>query len=579
MKQNQETITKIRAILSQKQSEELEQDKIYKMKIKILFSLRDDQKEVNFPVIENNHQILIKFIELINLIFEKEKSERNLLYQTNLSNIKEKNIITLIQELQELEIFKIKTNSNELDKLFTILSNVSDDKKLWTLSGYLDSMLLNISFQPKFKSLLKFEIYLLILNNYLRLYNMLLNFHEEEMNVEEEKSLKLIIALFQNIKTDDESLVLSIIVLNYNSLAAIMKLIDSEKILSIIRDISSKIQNAKKSKLCVDKVLMIFSEEIQFQNILKKQKKGSNIKTNINVIQEKQQVSNLSDVEEKNEIIMNNTKTKSNKVNISHQKDTNELSFIKNLDNENKSIISQLGDNYDDKNNIINLFNKVFNIINMGNDSLSDDVNRLKDIMLNLVEKNEKMKEDLNELKIELKKEVTALNSLKSRVNYLEKDINDMKNMFGIVQSRGFSRNFLSYFNQYLTEDDISDIKARKISIYDAIIKRISEKYKEADKTKLLVVKNLIQKSNELLIQDGYFFPHSITLENFEEEIEEYKRKNNLDKLPSPNKFCYLISLGLYNDNFDECFAFLCRYFDENLVSKGNDDSLNDYFK
>jgi len=575
MKQNQETITKIRAILSQKQSEELEQDKIYKMKIKILFSLRDDQKEVNFPVIENNHQILIKFIELINLIFEKEKSERNLLYQTNLSNIKEKNIITLIQELQELEIFKIKTNSNELDKLFTILSNVSDDKKLWTLSGYLDSMLLNISFQPKFKSLLKFEIYLLILNNYLRLYNMLLNFHEEEMNVEEEKSLKLIIALFQNIKTDDESLVLSIIVLNYNSLAAIMKLIDSEKILSIIRDISSKIQNAKKSKLCVDKVLMIFSEEIQFQNILKKQKKGSNIKTNINVIQEKQQVSNLSDVEEKNEIIMNNTKTKSNKVNISHQKDTNELSFIKNLDNENKSIISQLGDNYDDKNNIINLFNKVFNIINMGNDSLSDDVNRLKDIMLNLVEKNEKMKEDLNELK----KEVTALNSLKSRVNYLEKDINDMKNMFGIVQSRGFSRNFLSYFNQYLTEDDISDIKARKISIYDAIIKRISEKYKEADKTKLLVVKNLIQKSNELLIQDGYFFPHSITLENFEEEIEEYKRKNNLDKLPSPNKFCYLISLGLYNDNFDECFAFLCRYFDENLVSKGNDDSLNDYFK
>jgi len=575
MKQNQETITKIRAILSQKQSEELEQDKIYKMKIKILFCLRDDQKEVNFPVIENNHQILIKFIELINLIFEKEKSERNLLYQTNLSNIKEKNIITLIQELQELEIFKIKTNSNELDKLFTILSNVSDDKKLWTLSGYLDSMLLNISFQPKLKSLLKFEIYLLILNNYLRLYNMLLNFHEEEMNVEEEKSLKLIIALFQNIKTDDESLVLSIIVLNYNSLAAIMKLIDSEKILSIIRDISSKIQNAKKSKLCVDKVLMIFSEEIQFQNILKKQKKGSNIKTNINVIQEKQQVSNLSDVEEKNEIIMNNTKTKSNKVNISHQKDTNELSFIKNLDNENKSIISQLGDNYDDKNNIINLFNKVFNIINMGNDSLSDDVNRLKDIMLNLVEKNEKMKEDLNELK----KEVTALNSLKSRVNYLEKDINDMKNMFGIVQSRGFSRNFLSYFNQYLTEDDISDIKARKISIYDAIIKRISEKYKEADKTKLLVVKNLIQKSNELLIQDGYFFPHSITLENFEEEIEEYKRKNNLDKLPSPNKFCYLISLGLYNDNFDECFAFLCRYFDENLVSKGNDDSLNDYFK
>lgn len=80
------------------------------------------------------------------------------------------------------------------------------------------------------------------------------------MNVEEEKSLKLIIALFQKTKIDDELLVLSIIILNYNSLTEIMKLIDSEKILSIIRDISFKIQNFKKSKLCVDKVLMIFSE-------------------------------------------------------------------------------------------------------------------------------------------------------------------------------------------------------------------------------------------------------------------------------------------------------------------------------
>ena len=92
-------------------------------------------------------------------------------------------------------------------------------------------------------------------------------------------------------------------------------------------------------------------------------------------------------------------------------------------------------------------------------------------------------------------------------------------------------------------------------------------------------MKNLIQKSNELLIQDDNFFPHSLTLETYEEEIEEYKRKNNLDKLPSPNKFCYLIRLGLYNDNFDESFTFLCRYFDENLVSKGNYDSLNEYFK
>ena len=201
----------------------------------------------------------------------------------------------------------------------------------------------------------------------------------------------------------------------------------------------------------------------------------------------------------------------------------------------------------------------------MGNDNLIDDVNKLKNIMLNLVDKNEKMKEDLN--------------NLKSRVDYLERDCNDMKNMFRLVQSRGFSRNFLSSFNKYLTEDDFSDIKSRKISICDAIIKRVSEKYKEVDKNKLLVVKNLIQKSNELLIQDDNFFPHSLTLDFYEEEIEEYKRKNNLDKLPSPNKFCYLISLGLYNDNIDESFIFLCRYFDENLVSKGDYDLLNEYFK
>ena len=159
MKSNQEIITKIRTILSQKQSEELEQDKIYKMKIKLLFGLREGQKEINFPVIENNNQILIKFIELINFIFEKKQSERYLLYHTNLCNIKEKNIITFIQDIQELEIFRIQINRNELDELFTILSNDADDKQLWTLSGYLESMLLNISSLPKFKSLLKFEIF------------------------------------------------------------------------------------------------------------------------------------------------------------------------------------------------------------------------------------------------------------------------------------------------------------------------------------------------------------------------------------------------------------------------------------
>ena len=94
----------------------------------------------------------------------------------------------------------------------------------------------------------------------------------------------------------------------------------------------------------------------------------------------------------------------------------------------------------------------------------------LKNIMLNLVDKNEKMKEEVT--------------NLKSRVDNLERDCNDMKNMFVIVQSRGFSRNFLSHFNHYLTDDDFSDIKARKISICDAIIKRVSEKYKEAGRNK-----------------------------------------------------------------------------------------------
>ena len=272
-------------------------------------------------------------------------------------------------------------------------------------------MLLNISFQLQFKSLLKLEIYLLIKNNYLRPCNILLNFNEEEINVDEEKSLKLIIALFQKIKIEDELLVLlSIIILNYNSLSEIMEIIDSEKILSIIRDISPKIQNDKNSKLCVDKVLMLFSEEIQFQKIMKKQKKGSHIKINNNAIQEKQQVRNLFALEEKNEIIINNNEAKSNKVNISHQKDENDLSFMKNQDNANKSIISQLGDNYDDKNNIINLFKKIFDNINMGNDSLNEDVNKLKSILLNIVDKNEKIVDEYKKIVDENEKMKKDLN-------------------------------------------------------------------------------------------------------------------------------------------------------------------------
>ena len=591
MNSNQETIRKIRFILSQKESEELAEDKILKIQIKLLFGIKDAQDEINFPPNANNHQILAIFVELVNVIFEMKKSERKLLYKVDLYNIKDKNIISLIQKLRELETFEIEFNNESLLELFALLSNALDAKENWSLPEYLDSVLINISFLPQFKSLLKFEIYSMIIKYYLGQCNVLLNFHEEEMNVEEEKSLKLIIALFQKTKVNDELLVLSIIILNYNSLTENMKPVSIEKILSIIKDISFKIQNIKKSFLCVDKILMMFSEEIQMQNIKKIKKRKNKNKTGSNTIsnseiQEKQQVGELSGVKEKNEILLNNVDTKENKINMTPpQKDTIDLSCVKNVDNTDKSIIAKFGDNYDDKKNIINLFNKIFNNTNMGNDSLNEDVKKLQNIMLNLVDENKKMKSDLNELReevINLKLKGDNLktkgDNLRARVDYLERDCDDMKYMLGLIQCRNFSKNFLSYFEQYLTKEDYSDIKDKKISKCDAIIKEISKKYKDADKKKLFIVINLIKKSSEL-VKDGNFFAHSLTLENYEEEIEEYKSKNNLDKLPSPNKFCFLVSIGMYNDHFHESFSFLCRFFGRNLKPKGNYDLLNEYFK
>ena len=113
-----------------------------------------------------------------------------------------------------------------------------------------------------------------------------------------------------------------------------------------------------------------------------------------------------------------------------------------------------------------------------------------------------------------------------------------MREVLGKIQNRDLSKNFLRFFKTYLTQEDLNEIRKNKKLRGEIIPKRIKELFPEAKKEKLEIVQKLIESSSNL-IKHGNYFAHYITLDNYENEIQAYKEKNNLDKLTSLNGFAF----------------------------------------
>ena len=74
----------------------------------------------------------------------------------------------------------------------------------------------------------------------------------------------------------------------------------------------------------------------------------------------------------------------------------------------------------------------------------------------------------------------------------------------------------------------------------------------------------MLEKSSDL-IKQGNDLAHNVTLDKYNEEILEYKGEKGIKALESPIAFCFLISMGIADDLFDDAYTFLIQYFDRNL--------------
>ena len=183
---------------------------------------------------------------------------------------------------------------------------------------------------------------------------------------------------------------------------------------------------------------------------------------------------------------------------------------------------------------------------------------------MKLEEKEEKLEKDMDILKVDVE-------SLK----YENKEI---KNALNKIQTQDLSKNFLRVFKRYLSYEECMKIDNDVSEMGKIISEKIEsefEKYKGKSNFNLII--NLIKKASNIL-NKGNNLAHSLTLDNFLEDIRKYKTKKKLHFLPYQEIFCFLVALGIPEKDFDNYYNLLKKYFTKHLVFKSRYYTLEKMF-
>ena len=614
--QNQVIFNKLKSILAQDKKDETLNDIIYKYQLKLLFGV-DDNFSFKLLFDEKSHiaKIIYKFVDLLFWLLKVQKGEREKLYNSNVMNIKGKDINKLLAELNMLQIYDLEINNN-LVNLFNIVSDFIEKKKeKATLAEYIDSILLSLSFNTGLDSFLKYQIFLINIQFFLDKYGIVLSYKycENEINVTEDKSIDLITGLFTKDVNDFASMIQSIIILNYNSLKDVIDNVSVTEIILRIEDIAKRLKDIKhigKVSLCVEKIIVMFVDEIEG--------KGNNKKNESKQSKKSKKKKKKKNKKKKEEIKETEITTKINEGNANMPKNTIEMNqSVNSLNKEEEVIKDKRAENTKDnpKLIIINMLNNIFIKIKMGNEVLKEDIDNLQNLMVNIADNNDKLKKDVEKLTQEMKKkdleiekhkqdiaqlveqnekhkqniaqlveekekQSQNIENLEERVGFLEEDCENLKDAINKIKFRDLSKNFLKCFHDYLTEEDLKLIRANKKLRGEIISNRIGILYPNADKEKVKVIKNLVKSSSDL-INEGNYLAHSITLSEYENEIECYKKEKKVEQVKSPVIFCFVYFLGIskkFDDLFENSYNFLRLSFNRNLKSAKSKDLLDNYF-
>ena len=641
---NEQTLSKVKNILSNNTRIQLPDDIIIKGQIQAIFSKDMCSDKYSYPQIEKAPSLILnKLIELINVVYNMTAKKREKLYNQNLAYIENKKVLNLIDEISKLESIDYDINEM-LVILFKKINEIIDKKEALTLLEYIDSVFINLAFLPECGLLLKYQVYLYINKYYLNKFGIILKFRQNEINLEDEKEIKLIVNLFEKEEINEINLVQSIIILNYDSLSDTIAEFNFDRIIEAIKVVSLKVKNIKNNVSCIERIMVMFTDELEMPEKLKKKiedrKNSKKEKTDENILKKeeakkiqhdedpKTQDEEIKDGDGKNHNVISvegnddeEAKKESTGENILKKEDAKKVQYdeesktqdkeIKDGEEKNHNVISIEGNNEEKKRSndfqnkknkdnvnvdenlndkINNLFSKILNKIKMGND-IKIELEEIKSNICIVINENQQMKEkvDTMENKMEQMKEKVAttenkMEQMNQQIQELSKEndsikeqLGDLKEVLGEIQTRDLIRNFLECFKTYLTPKDKNDIKDGKITTGKALSNRIGIIFSGVDKNKLYLVQNLLEISSDLL-EEGNYFAHELFVENFDRKIEDYKKKNNLDKIESPEIFCFLTNFDLTDTLFDNSYYFLKQYFKKNLKKKKDINILQEYF-
>ena len=601
---------KVKYIISKDIKELNEYDYLYVLQLKILFVPKDNNFELAFQKDSPISKLIQKVVNVLHLIFLMKKDKRKTYYDTNIVELK-KNMI-LGKKLGEIELaksFDIDIEEPKLKDLSKIITHALCQMETYTFSQYIDSIFAKLSFAKGLERLLKFQLYQILHIYYLNPIEVTLDFNEREINISDIIPIDLLIELFSNKQSKLQCVIKSIIFLNYETVKLSIHNYQMKDILLAVDVIVEKLKkkvDPQKMPLFVEKIITMVIDEIRRpKDKPKKKSKSKKLTKDSNT---------LAETFENNTIDDNSNNV--NSINLIEEKSDaksvqEDVKIIESVElKEEKKYSGCDGGNYKVQSDNINKYlNNIINFINkhkMGNESISQDVKEIRNLMLNIVDKNKNLEEKIEKMdqdylqqkqiiqkqekkiqkqekNIQDQKEVIDkqskdINVLKENVEILNEDCQEMKDIIGNIQYRDLSKNFLRTFKNFLDDKDWKKIRKDRDKKGDIIASKVTSAFPRANKQKLDIVLNLIKNSAKL-IKEGNYLAHSRTLDSYEDDINDYKKEKNLNNLTSPIAFCFLVNLGISPDIFDDAYSFLSQNFDSDLSTSDVKTLLGSYLK
>ena len=501
-----------------------------------------------------------------------------------------------------------------------------------TLNSLIDKAIIHIGFNTKNDVIIKFISFMLIKNVYLKNKEIKeIEFVHCQIDQSNEVCFNLLLDLFRHNYAENIELILSYVILRFNTFKELLKSYDMIKISKAAENSKNRIESdySRNDFISIEKISMIFIEEYEKLSLDQNDNEPNKFVDNEseNKIEENAIIIDNDNIRGKDSTKINkeikepNTNVKQElmaetllDLNSDNQKENNKMLLENNI-KKIKDLLSKLNMENNSSSELIRLYKELFIKIDKLEEELKETKKHSKEFEEELKETkkhSEKFEEELKETKKhskefeeelkEAKKQLedkadkskediselaNEVNQLKEDINKLNKQNKKIKEMLSKIQCRELAKSFLFCHNLYLTKEDfekINSYKYRECDFYqkksEIIVNRLRKRFSgyKNDK-KLEIVINLVIKAC-LCLSKGNTNAHSFVMDVYNKDMDEYIEKNKLFSITYPYTFCFLKGIEV-NENFDESYNFLSEYFDKNLdvISWKQPDFINSYLK